>query len=260
MKAMTAYAHVSKVRKGCRVDVVIKSLNSKYLDILIHHIPPRKINWERKIRKLIEERFSRGRFEVHVLFSPKVVAPPTINRDILQSYLKQWEKITTFLHLKKEIPAWRFLSLPQVISFEEEKIYNEKIVMEAFKESLEKIKEYRKAEGRKIQIKLLKFVNSLIDIIKKMRGIKPKIKEKDISQEDIEEELTLLSFYTQSLKKTVVSKKEIPCGKKIDFLAQEILRELNTCASKTKDQRLAKLIIEGKNYAERIREQAQNVE
>ena len=62
------------------------------------------------------------------------------------------------------------------------------------------------------------------------------------------------------LESKINSKKLIPQGKPIDFLTQEILRELNAASSKTKKKNPALLIVEGKSYLERIREQAQNIE
>ena len=79
-------------------------------------------------------------------------------------------------------------------------------------------------------------------------------------KEDINEEISLASFYLNKLDKTINAKTEKPKGKSLDFLTQEILRELNSASSKTKNRNIAPLIVESKNYLERIREQAQNVE
>ena len=69
-----------------------------------------------------------------------------------------------------------------------------------------------------------------------------------------------MSFYTKELEKKINAKNLATKGKALDFLTQEILRELNAASSKTKAKRVAALIVEAKNYLDRIREQAQNVE
>ena len=79
------------------------------------------------------------------------------------------------------------------------------------------------------------------------------------NKEDIDEEISLLTFYAKKLEKEISSKQDSK-GKAIDFLTQEILRELNAASSKTKKPVLASLIVESKSYLERIREQAQNIE
>jgi len=80
------------------------------------------------------------------------------------------------------------------------------------------------------------------------------------STKDIEEEITLILFYINKLQKLVSTKKESFKGKAIDFLTQEILRELNAASSKTKIKRISWWLVETKSFLERIREQAQNIE
>ena len=88
----------------------------------------------------------------------------------------------------------------------------------------------------------------------------PPQKTENNNKEDIDEEVSLISFYINKLESQVNSSKADPKGKAMDFLTQEILRELNSASSKTKRKIVSSLIVESKTYLERIREQAQNIE
>jgi uncharacterized protein YicC (UPF0701 family) len=125
---------------------------------------------------------------------------------------------------------------------------------------LKKLVSFKKEKGRAIEKEISKNLSLLDSNITKIKKNKKKpLKETD-GKEDIDEELSLIGFYSQKLKKIISKKKQIRKGKVIDFLTQEILRELNAASSKTKQQILATLIVEAKNYLGRIREQAQNIE
>ena len=61
MRTMTAYAYIRRVKKEHSLEIIVKSFNSKYLDIAIYHLPPEKVILEKKIRELIEKSFSQGK-------------------------------------------------------------------------------------------------------------------------------------------------------------------------------------------------------
>ena len=260
MRTMTAYAYVRKVKKNSRLEIVAKSFNSKYLDIAIYHLPPEKVILERKIRELIEKNFVRGRIEMYVFIKSGETLQPAINEKILKSYYHQINKVVNQLGLKHQsVDIAELLNLPGVVSLKKE-VDKDEWIIAGVKEAIKKIKSFRQKQGRAVKKKILKYLRKMENIVEKVKKVKVEIKEKEIGKEDIEEEITLFSFYLKKLKKLLSLKKEVPIGKEMDFIIQEILRELNASLSKVKKKRLVSFIIEAKNYAERIRQQAQNIE
>jgi len=259
MRTMTAYAYVRKVKKDSRLEIVAKSFNSKYLDIAIYHLPPEKVILERKIRELIERNFSRGRIEMYIFIKSENTLQPAVNEKVLKSYYHQINKVVNQLGLDYLIDISELLNLPGVISLRKE-VDKDEWVIAGVKEAIKKIKSFRQKQGRAVKKKILKYLRKMENIVEKVKKVKVEIKEKEIGKEDIEEEITLFSFYLKKLKKLLSLKKEVPIGKEMDFIIQEILRELNASLSKVKKKRLVSFIIEAKNYAERIRQQAQNIE
>jgi len=259
MRTMTAYAYVRKVKKNDRLEIVAKSFNSKYLDIAIYHLPPEKVILERKIRELIEKNFVRGRIEMYVFIKSEGALQPAINEKVLKSYYYQINRVVNQLGLKYSVDIVELLNLPGVVSLKKE-VDKDDWIIAGVKEVIKKIKSFRQKQGRAVEKKILRYLKKMENIVERIKKVKIEIKEKEISKEDIEEEVTLFSFYLKKLKKLLSLKKEVSIGKEVDFIIQEILRELNASLSKVKKKRLVSFIIEAKNYAERIRQQAQNIE
>ena len=257
---MTGYIYLKKKKRDFSIEIIIKSLNSKYLDIAIYHLPPENVLLEKKIRELLERNFARGRIEVFIFIKSPLLSLPSLNQKVLRRYYSQIKEASRQLRLKEEMNINSLITLPGVITLKGERKTQDRWIIAGIKEAIEKIKKFRIKQGMILKRKILQYVKKLEEILKKLRRIKDKAKEKDMSKEDIQEEVTLTSFYLKRLRHTLSLKRDIPVGKKIDFLVQEILRELNASLSKIKEVRLASLIIEAKNYAERIRQQAQNIE
>lgn len=260
MKSMTAYAYCKAVGKSQNVEIIAKSLNSKYLDINIHHLPMEKIVLERQIRKIIEEKISRGRIEFYVSVNAPVNEKAEINKKLLSDYLRQIKGISKGLKIDSRIAVKDLLHLPGLISVSSTKKISDDLILKTAQGAVDKIVAFRSKEGKAIKENMITHTQRLKKTIRSIQAVKPRATEKELGKEDIEEEVALISFYVKKLVRLIHRKGNSPRGKAIDFLAQEILKELNTCASKTKRVELASLIIESKNYSERIREQAQNIE
>ncbi len=260
MRAMTSYAYVRDVKGAEVVEVSVKTLNSKYLDVYIRHLPPENVLLERKIKELIENVIHRGRLELNVTVRSAKSDKTEINKDLLREYYGQIKKIARQMHLPESVSLRDLLTLPGLISVKSTRSINEKLVLQAVKKALNKTVSFREKEGRAIRKKLITHLRALTRALKKIEQYKPKAGNSELGKEDIDEEVSLLKFYVKKLDKIMHGKNKAVSGKTIDFLAQEILRELNTSASKSKKVHLASVIIEAKNYTERIREQAQNIE
>ncbi len=260
MRSMTAYASVHRCREAQSAQVVIRSLNFKYLDISVHNLPAENILLEEKIKRLVKGKICRGKIEVFIFLAKTQSEKIQINQKAIAGYISQIKTLARRHKLKQEINLSDLLNLPQAISWQKENIADKPFIFEALRVALEKLIGFKKKEGLAIKKEMLSNLNKLkknLQIIKKQ---KPKIDKMENGKEDIDEELSLISFYIAKMENKIKAKKLAPKGKSIDFLTQEVLRELNAASSKTKKKGPALLIVEAKNYLERIREQAQNLE
>ncbi len=260
MNSMTAYASVYRKKNGQTLQIIMRSLNFKYLDIAVHNLPAEKILLEEKIKKEVKKKIYRGKVEVYVFLKRAVESRVHIEENILAKYISQIRALEKKYDLKSDLKISDLLNLPQVIYSEEKRLGEDSLVLESIKEVVSKLVEFKQKEGRIIKNEMLKNLKKLAENVNFMRENKPGINKEESNKEDIDEEISLAAFYINKLEEGIKANNGLPRGKSIDFFTQEILRELNAASSKTKKQNLALLIVEGKNYIERIREQAQNVE
>jgi len=260
MKSMTAYASAQRSRGTQTIQVILRSLNFKYLDICIHNLPAEDILLEEKIKKEIKRKVNRGKIEVFVFSAKPQAKKIYVDREVVSHYITQIKGLSKKHSLKANINMSDILSLPQVISCGHRGKSDEGLILLVMKEALEKFSRFKEKEGMAIKKEIKGNINKLKVNVEKIKKQKPKVSKMENGKEDIDEELSLMSFYISKLESKINSKKQMPQGRPIDFLTQEILRELNAASSKTKKKNPALLIVEGKNYLERVREQAQNIE
>lgn len=259
MKSMTAYACVYKRKNSQNLQLILRSLNFKYLEVAIHNLPFHSILLEEKIKRLIRQKISRGKIEVYALLKGHIDSEIYVDEKALATYVHQAKRLTKKYKLDTSFNISDFLNLPQVISFTEKRT-EENLILAAAKEGIEKLLEFKVKQGEAIRrdmMQHLAYLNANINNIKKVRAVATK---EENGKDDINEEISLASFYLNKLEKNINAKIHTPKGKSLDFLTQEILRELNSASSKTKNKAISPLIVDSKTYLERIREQAQNVE
>lgn len=260
MNSMTAYASVYRKKNGQALQIIMRSLNFKYLDIVVHNLPAEKILLEEKIKKEVKKKIYRGKVEVYVFSKSAVESKVHIEENILAKYIYRIRMLEKKYDLKSDLKISDLLNLPHVIYSEEKRQGEDSLVLESIKEGVSKLVEFKKKEGRIIRNEMLKNLKKLAENANYMKENKPGVNKEENNKEDIDEEISLVAFYINKLEEGIKVNNGLPRGKSIDFFTQEILRELNAASSKTKKQNLALLIVEGKNYIERIREQAQNIE
>ncbi len=265
MRSMTAYAQVWKRKDAQTLQLILRSLNFKYLDITVHNLPLENILLEEKIKKQIRKKIYRGKIEVYVFLKRAQATRVHLNENILKGYIWQTKHLAKKYNLRYAAKITDFLNLPQIVWVEERQATLEKVILEALHEGIEKLLKFKRNAGEAIKKEMVSNLNKLKENILKIKRLYQRRKpELNVSQgpekEDISEEIALSVFYIQSLKNKIDAKREKLQGRAIDFLTQEILRELNTASSKTTDKKFASLIMEAKNYVDRIREQAQNIE
>lgn len=260
MRSMTAYASVEEQSQQGKIKIALRSLNFKYLDVSFYNLPQQAFALEESMRQEIKKNVTRGKVEVYFYQSGAKSGQFQINKKEFSNYAKQLKKLSAEYGLSKAISPLEIMSLPGVVSTSGGKNFSKTKTLSVLKKSLQKLVKFKEEKGKAIKKELLESLSMLEANIRQIKKERKQSAEEDEAKEDIAEEVALIGFYSKKLKQAINSKRQLRKGKELDFLSQEILRELNASASKTRKKSLANLIVGAKNYLGRIREQAQNIE
>lgn len=292
MRSMTGYSKLSYQDDKYALNMELKSVNNKNLNLKIKL--PYNLNFlEGAIRTEIASEVSRGSLDLKIEFSDLRDLGKLFDYDKEQSkgymnVLLEMEKDFNEKFSNKMDILVRNLNVIKKNDFEIDEEEYTNFILGKIKELLTPFIKTREEEGERLRIYFLERISVLeanIDEIKKYKDqvveiyknkllerldkIKGNIefKEEDILKEillftdksDISEEISRLDSHMEQLKKEL-SLKGVAVGKKIDFILQEIYRELNTTGVKSNLYEISKLIVECKNELEKIREQSMNIE
>lgn len=290
MRSMTGYSKLSYQDENFQIGLEIKSVNNKSLNLKIKL--PSILNFlENKIRTQVGEKVTRGSIDLKIDFEDKREIENMFEYDenICKAYLNILNKMEENLGEKFTNKMDYLVRNLNVIKKNEndtegyEAVLTEKIdeLLNSFiqfkVEEGERLREYFKErvafiEERVETIKIHKeevVKNYKEKLIKRLDSIRGEIefKEEDILKEillftdksDISEEISRLESHLKQLK-TELDSESNTVGKKIDFILQEMFRELNTSGVKANSYEISKLVVECKNEIEKIREQAMNIE
>lgn len=293
MKSMTGFGSGTATKDGITCTVEIKSVNARFLDLFIRS--PKQINpFESIIRGLVQDRITRGKVEVSVSIQdagerPKTFTINSVLRKQIQELLVQEE----FYDDPKKVPLQAVNSISnEWIQQQDTPIAEDvlsEIVQESTNQALDALITMRTVEGKHIEQDLLSRITTLENIIKIIdenkagavdayrEHIKGKIQEYLVSLEasisedrflqeialladktDITEEIVRFTSHVVQLKNTLADENSI--GRKVDFILQEMNREVNTIGSKAMDSSITEFVVQLKCELEKIREQVQNVE
>jgi uncharacterized protein (TIGR00255 family) len=270
--------------------VEIKSLNNKYCDLNIKN-NFQSLEIEQKIEKLIKDRISRGKINILVkvenygLTEEKII----LNEDVADSCYKNLKALKEKYELKDEIGIDSMLKFKDIFKIvkEEESAKIWPLVEKALNLALDSLLKMRTREGKMLIAdirKRVKKIQKLIDKIEKYsKSSLLDYKDKFLSKiknltdglnvdegrieleaaifaekTDITEEITRLKSHLIQFDELLNSEESV--GRKMDFLTQEINREVNTIGSKTNDVEVTSLVVLVKSELEKIREQARNIE
>ncbi len=288
MKSMTGYALTEKHLEEGAVSLEIKSYNARYLDIAIS-LPFWLSGLEPFFKTLISKNINRGKIEIYLrVKNSSLDVEVTPNTDIALAYIKAMKEIANTTGIPENIDINKLIEQDGVLSIEKniDLQFWQDILHPIFEETILKYNQTRADEGEALKKDIifnLEKINSAINHIKtqapKMEAmfynnIKEKTKELFDSQIDenrimqevalmtvkytINEEIVRLEAHCKALKKEL--ELDEPVGKKLDFICQEINREINTIGSKNQMIEMSDSIITVKDALENIREQARNVE
>ena len=293
MNSMTGFGSGTATKDGISCTVEIKSVNARFLDLFIRS--PKQINpFESIIRKLVQDRITRGKVEVSVSIQdagerPKTFTINSVLRKQIQELLVQEE----FYDDPKKVPLQAVNSISnEWIQQQDTPIAEDvlsEIVQESTNQALDALITMRTIEGKHIEQDLLSRITTLENIINSIdenkagavdayrEHIKGKIQEYLVSLEasisedrflqeialladktDITEEIVRFTSHVVQLKNTLVDENSI--GRKVDFILQEMNREVNTIGSKAMDSSITEFVVQLKCELEKVREQVQNVE
>ncbi|MDR0663354.1 MAG: YicC family protein [Spirochaetaceae bacterium] len=295
MKSMTGFAYAEKQSGGNSVSVEIKSYNSRFLELEIHLVPPLS-PLEPRIRGIIAERCKRGKIEVTI--HGKKENPSfsvSVNAEAVRAYAAAAQKIKSLLppeYGREKIPLGKFLELDGVIEIiEAEKEHGDENeawegIKDVFIKAFEKFENERRREGQNTKENILSHIailekshEGIAALLPRMEqsiknGVKSRIAEfagESIDENrilaetalllmkyTIAEEVSRLSSHLSGFRESMAGN---DCsGKKLDFICQEINREINTIGAKTPLIEVSRIVIDMKDAVENIREQLRNVE
>ena len=293
MKSMTGFGSGTATKDGITCTVEIKTVNARFLDLFIRS--PKQINpFESIIRGLVQDRITRGKVEVSVSIQDAGERPKTFTiNSVLRKQIQELLVREEFYDDPKKVPLQAVNSISnEWIQQQDTPIAEDvlsEIVQESTNQALDALITMRTVEGKHIEQDLLSRITTLENIIKIIdenkagavdayrEHIKGKIQEYLVSLEasisedrflqeialladktDITEEIVRFTSHVVQLKNTLADENSI--GRKVDFILQEMNREVNTIGSKAMDSIITELVVQLKCELEKIREQVQNVE
>src|SRR5437870_2277778 len=253
IRSMTGFGRASgALSPRYSVAVMAKSVNHRFLEAMVR-LPEYLWDVEPLIRAVGAEIFTRGKLDVSVRVQRTLQAEATvrINTHIAQAVVPRLRAIAEELGLGSTFSGGDLLRIPDLLDVdtqEGEITEQERLTQHRDEFRQEMIAGFRQR---------VQEISGLVDA---------DVREERIAQElvllaeraDIAEELTRLAHHIEQTEKAIGGSE--PAGKKLDFLSQEMLREINTMGSKSRSATLRTLVVELKNEVERIREQVQNVE
>lgn len=287
LRSMTGFVQERYSKDNLVIFTTIKSYNSRTLDIYLKINLP-YVEIEKKVLQIIREFIKRGRIECFInIFSQKNEQVEIIfNRPAIKKIEEELKDIgvtssSLFVNLS-EIPGLITIN-PSPSLFGSEFI---KFIEDSIRKSLEKLIREREREGKEIEKEIVKMINHVEKLMgkierrekfqvskikkkleKNLKLLKNALKINDIKREeifsilrkiDIMEEIVRSKAHIKEFKKCI--EKREPVGKKMEFLALEIQREVTSILSKSEDEKISLYSVHIKDYLEKIKEQLRNIE
>jgi uncharacterized protein (TIGR00255 family) len=291
LKSMTGFGEGTASAGGIRVTVEISSVNRKQLDVNIS-LPRNLIALDARVQSLVRREFSRGRISGIARVEAANGAAGTVKIDgvLAAQYVDGIRSVAKKLKLTDDLGAEALSCFPGVISVEQENLdadHVSAVLDDAMDNALRGLAKMRLIEGKALAADLRERLTLLDELMKDIRTLSAHVvknqREKlfqrleeaglnDLAADerlvkevalfadrcDISEELTRLKSHLAQARKLLRSSE--PVGRTLDFLCQELFREINTIGSKANEVEITRQAVAFKTELERIREQVQNIE
>lgn len=292
IKSMTAFGRAEREDEGRTYVVEIRTLNRRYLEVLVR-LPRQWFPLEDRIKKLVGGKIARGRVDVSVRVknSPEAISEIEVNIPFARACLTALRDLNRALELEESIGLKMLLDMEGVVTATEPEVDLDRswaILSLCIGEALEGADAMRVSEGETIYDDFQKRLHAVEDSLSLIKNLAPSVLsqyqsrlneritaltegkvELDpnrlaqevaflVDKSDITEELVRAESHVKQFRGMIES--ESPAGRSLDFLLQELNREVNTIGSKGGDAELSQIVVSLKSELEKIREQVQNVE
>ena len=291
MRSMTGFGKASCDLSGDTVSLELSSVNHRYLDSNIR-IPYEWSSLDPVLRDALKGRVSRGKINVSI--ARKRIAGGAakihLNRDVAEQYVRAFKEIGELLGSDEPLSGHTLAQFENVFAYEEDEAdldEAKKVLLKLLGEALDHLDSMRETEGealgRDLRLRVDLIRASLTSIEKRLPALNESYAEKlrariaEIGQDaimteeriaievalladkgDVTEEIVRLKSHLDHAEELLGSSE--PVGRKLNFLSQEVQREINTLGSKVRDTDVIREVLQMKSELERIREQLQNIE
>lgn len=298
IKSMTGFARavyhlpLGEEAKNIQVSVEIKAVNHRFCEITVK-APKKLLIFEERIKKLITEKIKRGRIDVFINLDTELLTKQKVNVDLslAQAYLEAAQRLKAQLNLSGEVTVEELINMEGIITLVEEESDLEPIwkwLEPPVRDAVEQLDEMRQEEGKAIAQDLHDHLARLKKDIAGIQTLAPEVTKEyrkrlesrirellspqvELDEQrlltevalfadktDIHEELIRLSSHCQQFIHTMEQGTQV--GRKLDFIIQEMNREINTIGSKANHLQISQLVVELKSNLEKLKEQVQNIE
>ncbi|HOQ07976.1 MAG TPA: YicC family protein [Clostridiales bacterium] len=291
VRSMTGFGRGEASRDGKEFTVEIKTVNHRYFDIFVKM--PRQISFlEERVREFVGKAVSRGKIDIYITYTDygSDSRQVTIDEPLAQAYLSALEQLRDRFSLADDISVSLLSRCPEVLKVEQveedaEQLWE--ILRTALDGAVASLIRMREIEGEAMKKALLERADAVEDMIAKIEARAPEVPkeykaklteriiellgqqtvdESRIAMEvalfadrcSIDEELVRLRSHFVQMRQILGM--DQPVGRKLDFLVQEMNREINTIGSKANDLEITRYVVDVKSEIEKIREQVQNIE
>ncbi len=288
---MTGYGRSQKILNGRDILVEIRSVNHRYYEYSSR--VPRTFSYiDEKLKGLLKTGISRGKVEVAVTINniEGKDSEIAINKGVAEGYVNALRSVSEELGLEDDLSLSKLIKLPDIFNIQktpddEEQVWND--VSEVTKEALERFVEMRKVEGERLRNDVIQKADAILEMVGRVEELSPQtvenyrnrlykklseiLEDKNIDEQRIlteaavfsekiavDEETVRLRSHISQLKTMLDADEAV--GRKLDFIVQEMNREVNTIGSKAQDLNVTKIVVDMKAEIEKIREQIQNIE
>lgn len=289
--SMTGFGRGEVTTEVGTIVVEMKTVNHRYLDIAIR--APKEFNaLEESLRGVIRQTLTRGRVDVFVRFTPSLEQAPTVtvNLALARAYMAQVDVLQKEIELIGYLTPRDLLELPQVVRLDEPVLDPDLLrnpLLAVAQTALNQLTKMRAQEGERLVADMRDRLASLAELLLDVENRSPEVvteyrqkltlrlqemlpegvlDEARLAQEValladracITEEIVRLRSHFAQFDSLLGGQEAV--GRQLDFLVQEMNREINTIGSKANDAKIAQLVVEMKSELEKIREQTQNIE
>ncbi len=292
IRSMTGFGRGASGEGGQAVTVEIRSINHRYRDMVMRM--PRALQiYEEDVKGLVASRMARGRIELSVSMAGNgqdASCEIDVNLGLLRSYVRALNKLREELGIVESFDLATLMGLKDVLVAKPMEPNLEKTksdLTEALKEALDGLDSMRDSEGKRLETDLLdrlSIVEEAVDQIKARtsgavdvtlrrfrENLERLLKDTSLDPQRVAQEAAIMVDRMDVSEEIVRARSHLmqfrdylamdePVGRRLDFLLQELHREINTLGVKASDAQVSKAIVEVKAEIEKIREQVQNIE